>query len=125
VNITPDISIGNILTIIVAIAVPSVGFIVSLIVLKTTVSLEKKRTDEKLADMDGRIVKLGAEIQGVKTGLEAGIGKVQDSLANLTHVLGEVKTKVEIRFDRDEREERAAAAAALAKPGSRPRRAGP
>lgn len=98
------ITLGNMLTIAVAILVPSVAFIVSLVVLRTTVALEKKRTDEKLEEVNKRVDHLQAEMAGLKTGFEAGIGRVQESLATLGNVLNEVKTKVVVLFDRDERQ---------------------
>ncbi|WP_108397851.1 hypothetical protein [Devosia submarina] len=105
---------------VVSILVAVGGFLKLRSAMAVTEAPQKKRVD----DLEQDVKDLHTELGGVKTGLEAGISKVQDSLASLTHALGEVKTKVKILFDRDGRDEARAAAAqtfAAKRPG-RPRK---
>jgi hypothetical protein len=69
----------------------------------TAVAVEKALTAARMDALEKRIVELEGDLAGVKTGLELGIGRLQDSVIDVARTLQELKTDVAVLADRDER----------------------
>lgn len=74
---------------------------------RTALAVEKALSERRISELEGSVDTLKAELSGVKAGLDAGIGRVQDSLQGVADMLRKLETTVAILVDRDEREPRA------------------
>lgn len=74
---------------------------------RTALAVEKALSERRISELEGSIDTLKAELSGVKAGLDAGIGRVQDSLQGVADMLRKLETTVAILVDRDERSARA------------------
>jgi len=61
--------------------------------------------DKKVTELETSVTALRAELDGVKSGFEAGIVRVQDSLHGVVEMLTKLQITVAILVDRDDREQ--------------------
>ena len=74
---------------------------------ETAMAVERALLNQRMDQMDKRINEIAAELGGVKSGLEFGIGEVQKSINALGEMPVEMKISVAVLTDRDERDPRA------------------
>lgn len=77
-------------------------------------AVKEAAQETRVTNLETSVSTLKTEIHTVKSGLEGGIGKVQDSLQGVVDGVNALQTKVAILIDRDEREERVNLAAQTA-----------
>lgn len=70
---------------------------------RTAMAVQAALNEKRVADLEKELETHKAELNGVKVGLEAGIGRVQDSLHGVVDLLNKLQTTVAVLVDRDER----------------------
>lgn len=76
----------------------------------TAIAVEGALTKVRIDSLEKHIVELEGDLAGVKTGLELGIGRLQDSVTKVGETLQQLQTTVAVLVDRDERPPRRPAA---------------
>ena len=93
-------------TTILAIAAPVIAIAVNVWTFfksRTAIAVQAALTDKRVADLEKDLADHKGELNGIKAGLETGIGRVQDSLHGVSEQLNKLQTTVAILVDRDER----------------------
>jgi hypothetical protein len=77
--------------------------VISFLRARTAVAVQAALMAQRVQDLERDLETHRAELNGVKIGLEAGIGRVQDSLQGVVDLLNRLETTVAVLVDRDER----------------------
>lgn len=74
----------------------------------TAIAVEGALTKVRIDSLEKRIIELEGDLAGVKSGLELGIGRLQESVTDVGKTLQKLETTVAVLVDRDERPARRA-----------------
>lgn len=78
----------------------------------TAIAVEGALTKARMDSLEKRVIELEGDLDGVKSGLELGIGRLQESVTDVGKTLQKLETTVAVLVDRDERPARRTAARA-------------